>query len=79
MTHRVFCTPPLSVGDVTVDIPLRGLPQGAERGGGALPRAAPLHQLLHQGIRLHAPALHTVQGGLRAFQNADTARQTKVF
>ena len=70
---------PCLTGDVTLDIPLSGLSGDAVRRRGALHRAAQVHQLLLQRVRLHAAAQHTVQSGLGALQDEITARQTEVF
>lgn len=38
-----------------------------------------MHQLLCQGVRLHAPPVHTVQGGLCALQDPPAPRQDQVL
>lgn len=57
---------PSHLGNITLDFPLPRVPPGSFARRLAFPRAAQVHQLLCQSVRLHASAVHTVQGGLRA-------------
>ena len=70
---------PAGSGDVSLDLPLPRLSAGAVARRLALPRAPQVHQLLRQGVRLHAAALHPVPGGLGALQDAPAPRQDQVL
>ena len=66
-------------GDLTVDFPMPGLPSGSVTRRFPLPRAAQVYQLLCQGVRLHAPAVHAVPRGLCALQDPPAPRQDQVL
>ena len=51
----------------------------AIRGRFPLQRAARVHQLLRQGVRVQSASLHTISSRLRPLQNTNSARQTKVL
>lgn len=69
----------LWLGDVSLDVPLSRLSSGTLSRRLALPRAPQVHQLLCQGVRLHAAALHTVPSGLCPLQDPTPARQDQML
>lgn len=79
-TFSYFSSFPLpSSGHVSLDFPLPRLPSGTVARRLALPRAPQVHQLLRQGVWLHAAAVHAVPCGLCAFQNAPATRQDQML
>lgn len=71
--------PSLFPGDLTVDFPMPRMPSGPVPRRFPLSRAAQMYQLLCQGVWLHAPAVHSVQGGLCALQDPPASRQDQVL
>lgn len=53
-------------GDLSLDFPLPRLPSGPLTRRLTFPRTPQVHQLLRQGVRLHAAAVHAVPRGLRS-------------
>lgn len=76
--NHLFIFSPWS-GDLPLDLPLPRLPPGALTRRLPLPRAPQVHQLLRQGVRLHAAALHAVPRGLGAVQDPPAPRQDQVL
>lgn len=78
VNNLVFSLSPWS-GDLPLDLPLPRLPAGTLTRRLPLPRAPQVHQLLRQGVRLHAAALHAVPRRLGAVQDPPAPRQDKVL
>lgn len=70
---------PLLPGHLPLDFPLPWVPPGAFARRLSLPRAAQVHQLLREGVRVHAPAVHPVPRGLGPLQDPPAPRQDKML
>lgn len=70
---------PLFAGDLPLDFPLPRVPPGAFARRLSLPRATQVHQLLRQGVRVHAPPVHPVPRGLGPLQDPPAPRQDKML